>query len=248
MSLYVNKVREFHSVFGHPFYDVPQENIFQDHPDRVTLRIALIKEEIGELIEAYEDSDFVEIADACADITYVIAGMALVFGHNLSHVDKTTASQMGGTFEKRTGNAKGLVYYPDCVEEGVQDRLGKKLKTIKLFFSELEKACTDKDFNRSMGALQILCCVVKEFSWSCNMDLDTIFNEVHRSNMTKVCATEEDAVESIKRITEEGRYKEPKYRKSDCGKYYVLYDDATQKILKNYKYEPPNIQPLLLKG
>lgn len=239
MSLYINKVREFHSVFGHPYYDVPQEKIFTEHPDRVTLRIALIKEEVGELNDAFADDDRIEVADACADIMYVVAGMALVFGSKLEHVDNMTKAKMGGTFKNRAGNAKGYHTTND------RDIFEKKLGLINKFFALLEKTCNEKDFEKSMKVLNFLAAIVKEFSWNGNIDLDTAFNEVHRSNMTKVCATEEDAVESIKRLKDEGRYKEPMYRKSDCGKYYVLYDNVTQKILKNYKYETPKLEKVI---
>jgi len=43
--------------------------------DQSELYITLIIEEFNELIQAYADRDIVEIADACADLKWVIEGM-----------------------------------------------------------------------------------------------------------------------------------------------------------------------------
>ena len=72
----LNDVSEFHQTFKHPILDDPTI------PDkkRCELRVSLIQEELNELSEAIEDKDIVEIADALADIQYVLAGAVLEFG------------------------------------------------------------------------------------------------------------------------------------------------------------------------
>ncbi len=45
-------------------------------PDSWRLRIALLREEFGEYVEAAEAGDLVAVADALADMTYVIYGTA----------------------------------------------------------------------------------------------------------------------------------------------------------------------------
>lgn len=54
----------------------PSQNIQQ-------LRIALIEEEISELKDAIQQNDLVEVADALADILYVVYGAGLAFGIDL---------------------------------------------------------------------------------------------------------------------------------------------------------------------
>jgi len=76
-------VREFHEVFEHPTNDTPQTTIFDDKPDLVKLRIALIDEEFNEFKEACHNKDMTESLDALADMMYVIAGAAHAFGVNL---------------------------------------------------------------------------------------------------------------------------------------------------------------------
>ena len=72
----LNQVAEFHKTFKHPIVDspaIPSE-------DRCKLRVSLIQEELDELQEAIENNDLVEVADALADIQYVLSGAVLEFG------------------------------------------------------------------------------------------------------------------------------------------------------------------------
>lgn len=60
--------------------------IFKDSPSIINLRLALIKEEIGELNDAIIQKDIIEQRDACADILYVVYGMADVLGISINDV------------------------------------------------------------------------------------------------------------------------------------------------------------------
>ena len=57
-----------------------RKDMFKDLPSTIKLRLDLIKEEIGELNEAILQNDLIEQRDACADILYVVYGMADVLG------------------------------------------------------------------------------------------------------------------------------------------------------------------------
>ena len=72
----LNSVAEFHKTFKHPILETPQIPT----PDRCKLRVSLIAEELKELEEAIADNDLVEVADALADIQYVLSGAILEFG------------------------------------------------------------------------------------------------------------------------------------------------------------------------
>ena len=72
----LNHVAEFHNTFKHPIQSEP----FIPERQRCDLRVELIQEELNELKEAIDDQDIVEIADALADIQYVLAGAILEFG------------------------------------------------------------------------------------------------------------------------------------------------------------------------
>lgn len=51
-----------------------------------TLRYQLLKEEVGEFLDAQVDQDLVEIADALGDILYVAYGAALGYGIDLEPI------------------------------------------------------------------------------------------------------------------------------------------------------------------
>ena len=77
--------------------------------DRVaqgTLYMKLIKEEFEELLYAWNEEDIVEVADACADLKWVIEGMEHTLGINQQAVwDEVARSNMskmvGGKLIKR---------------------------------------------------------------------------------------------------------------------------------------------------
>jgi hypothetical protein len=80
-----DRVREFMEAFGHPVYDTPQ--LIED-PEWEEMRVELIREELRELEDAVKERDLVGIADALADLDYVINGMALGCGINLPEVGR----------------------------------------------------------------------------------------------------------------------------------------------------------------
>ena len=58
------KVREFNRAFDvmpKSLEITPRLNIFEEDPNAVKLRLALIKEEIGELQDAFTNNDSIEI-------------------------------------------------------------------------------------------------------------------------------------------------------------------------------------------
>jgi predicted HAD superfamily Cof-like phosphohydrolase len=76
-------VAEFHRTFGLPVADRPTVDIPSDLAE---LRIKLLTEEVGELLDAVARGDLVGIADALADIDYVTHGTALTYGIDLDAV------------------------------------------------------------------------------------------------------------------------------------------------------------------
>ncbi|WP_028667993.1 nucleoside triphosphate pyrophosphohydrolase family protein [Runella zeae] len=72
----LNQVADFHRTFKHPILEAPQI----PSEDRCKLRVALIAEELKELEVAILEKDIVGVADALADIQYVLSGAVLEFG------------------------------------------------------------------------------------------------------------------------------------------------------------------------
>lgn len=72
----LSSVAAFHKTFKHPILEKPTI----PSPDRCSLRVSLIAEELKELEEAIAQNDLVEVADALCDIQYVLSGAVLEFG------------------------------------------------------------------------------------------------------------------------------------------------------------------------
>jgi predicted HAD superfamily Cof-like phosphohydrolase len=147
------KVEEFHKLFDLPVLDNPQI----PSKDRCDLRAELLKEELNEFIGAIREKDLVEIADAFADLNYVLSGAILEFG-------------IGDKYEE-------------------------------------------------------------------------IFNEVHRSNMSKACGSIEEADKTIKHYLDKDGTVSYWVKK---GKKYLVYRTLDNKVLKSINYSPANLKSILI--
>ena len=70
-------VTEFHTAFKLNMNQKPIANIGKD---RNTLRFNLMKEENEEYLEAAENNDLVEVADALGDMLYILCGTIIEHG------------------------------------------------------------------------------------------------------------------------------------------------------------------------
>lgn len=75
-----------------------------------------------------------------------------------------------------------------------------------------------------------------------NVDMNKCFNEVQRSNMTKTCTREEDAIESV-RVYKDEKGVDTYYELK--GSYYVIYRTSDRKILKSIYFEEPNLKQFI---
>ena len=79
------------------------------------------------------------------------------------------------------------------------------------------------------------------------VDLDEAFRLVHDSNMTKACVDEAQARETLENYQKDlSVYKDPAFRRSQDGKYWIIYDRSTGKTLKNKYYKAVDLRPLVL--
>ena len=76
MNQYLRSVAEFHETFKAPILENPQI----PSKERCDLRVSLLQEELNELKDAISEGNLTEIADALADIQYVLSGAVLEFG------------------------------------------------------------------------------------------------------------------------------------------------------------------------
>lgn len=107
----LNLVADFHRTFKHPILDEPQI----PSTVRCNLRVSLLQEELDELRAAIDAKDLVEVADAFADIQYVLAGAILEFGLGdkfkaiFDEIQRSNMSKAHDTEEEayNTGNLSG---------------------------------------------------------------------------------------------------------------------------------------------
>lgn len=80
MQKQINAVAEFHTAFG---LGISNEMKADLGSQKNKLRFELMKEENEEYLEAVENNDLVEIADALGDMLYILCGTILE--HGLQH-------------------------------------------------------------------------------------------------------------------------------------------------------------------
>jgi len=91
MSNMFKDVMDFHKAFGQKVGDKPE---LPDINER-GLRMKLLREEFEEYMEAEEENDLVEIADALADLIYIACGTAVSYGIPLDKIyDEVHRSNM----------------------------------------------------------------------------------------------------------------------------------------------------------
>jgi len=76
----INHVKDFHEAFKIGNEEAPIANISEKD---IMLRYKLMREENEEYLEAAQNGDLVEIADACGDMLYILCGTLLK--HGLQH-------------------------------------------------------------------------------------------------------------------------------------------------------------------
>lgn len=80
MQKQINSVKEFHTAFKIGYSETPIACLSES---KNTLRYSLMKEENEEYLEAVQNNDLVEIADALGDMMYILCGT--IIEHGLQH-------------------------------------------------------------------------------------------------------------------------------------------------------------------
>ncbi len=80
MQKQINAVKEFHTAFRIGHSEKPIADLGET---KNTLRYNLMKEENEEYLEAVQNNDLIEIADALGDMMYILCGT--IIEHGLQH-------------------------------------------------------------------------------------------------------------------------------------------------------------------
>jgi predicted HAD superfamily Cof-like phosphohydrolase len=77
MQKQLNAVKEFHTAFGLGYSEILQGDLGEN---KNLLRFNLMKEENEEYLEAVQNNDVTEIADALGDMLYILCGTIIEHG------------------------------------------------------------------------------------------------------------------------------------------------------------------------
>jgi hypothetical protein len=202
----------------------------------ITLRHNLIKEEAEETQEGIElylqrikentlqdkDESLVEIADGLGDLSVVTLGGLYTFG---LPVDLELGKKFSLQIETKVSfdnTTSTIVYLLD-----------------NYILKEYNDSVSLEDYH---GALNLILLEIKRL-WAIylpNVSFKDIYEEIHDSNMSKACETEETALKTIA----QPQYKDVNlsYTVTD-GRYFVRRDD--NKLIKSCDYKPANLTPIV---
>lgn len=211
MTDYQKCVNEFMTVSGQ---DVNSEfYLFQLEDSTIKFRFSLIEEEFNELTKAHSENDTVEFADALADLLYVIYGTASSFGVTLPNNPLYNSNS-------------------DNFERYINEFTTSFLKLKNYYNLQLDE-------KRVITCLQNMVETILLISYDFKLDINFIFLEVHKSNMSKFCKTLKEAKDSVKEYNDKEGDDFSYYKK--VGKYYVILRTSDNKVLKGLNYFKPYI-------
>ena len=155
-------VTEFHKLNG-AVIDRPDAG-----PEVAVLRVRLILEEFAETYAALHENNVVEVADGLTDLLYVVYGAAVSYGVSCQDQFTEPLGQPATVFDRE-----------------------EVLRFCRMTLSRVRRACTAVDCSPAdrAGALSDLAaeiCTVGARMWG--FPMRALFEEVHRSNMTKTFA------------------------------------------------------------
>jgi predicted HAD superfamily Cof-like phosphohydrolase len=116
-------VHEFHSAFGLGIKNTPTADLGES---KNLLRYKLMREENEEYLEAANDNDLVEVADALGDMLYILCGT--IIEHGLQHKIEEVFEEIQRSNMSKLGADGNPIYRED----------GKVLKGPNYFKPDIE--------------------------------------------------------------------------------------------------------------
>jgi predicted HAD superfamily Cof-like phosphohydrolase len=117
-------VHEFHSAFGLGIEETPTAHLPKE---KNLLRFNLMKEENEEYLEAANDGDLVEVADALGDMLYILCGTIIEHGMQdkieevFNEIQRSNMSKLGADgkpiFREDGKVLKGPSYFTPNIKE-----------------------------------------------------------------------------------------------------------------------------------
>jgi len=129
------------------------------------------------------------------------------------------------------------------------DRAKLRMNLIDEEVNELREAIKQNDLVECADALAdiqyVLSGTVLEFGMG--GVFKSLFDEVHRSNMSKLCKDEEEAKATVAHY-KQNKATDASYRLATSGHGYQVYRLSDNKTLKSVKYSEASLEPILKEG
>ena len=120
----IQAVKDFHEAFKIGYRDTPMANL---GTDKNMLRYKLMREENEEYLDAANDNDLVEVADALGDMLYILCGT--IIEHGLQHKIEEVFEEIQRSNMSKLGDDGQPIYRED----------GKVLKGPNYFKPKIEE-------------------------------------------------------------------------------------------------------------
>ena len=121
----IQAVREFHKAFKLDYLEQPKANIGLE---KNKLRFNLMREENEEYLEAANNNDIIEVADALGDMLYILCGT--IIEHGMQHKIDEIFNEIQSSNMSKLGADGNPIYRED----------GKVLKGPNYFKPDIEGA------------------------------------------------------------------------------------------------------------
>jgi predicted HAD superfamily Cof-like phosphohydrolase len=108
MQKQLNAVKEFHTAFGLGVSEIPKGDLGEAIN---MLRYNLMKEENEEYLEAVQNNDKIEIADALGDMLYILCGT--IIEHGLQHKIEEVFDEIQRSNMSKLGHDGKPIYRED---------------------------------------------------------------------------------------------------------------------------------------
>ncbi len=116
----------------------------------------------------------------------------------------------------------------------------KYVLNIEIVLKKLEFAVVNKDYVKTIKYLCTMLYNSYVMSAYLGTNMDLAFDIVHQNNMSKLCATEDLAKETVawyESQKDKLGYDTPTYRLAPDGKHWVVFNESTKKILKSISWK-----------
>ncbi len=108
MQKQINAVKEFHTAFEIGHSEIPKADLGES---KNMLRYNLMKEENEEYLDAVQNNDLVEIADALGDMMYILCGT--IIEHGLQHKIEAVFDEIQRSNMSKLGEDGKPIYRED---------------------------------------------------------------------------------------------------------------------------------------